>query len=245
LRVFYLRNRNFKKKEEPMKKMLLTSAAMALLVAVAPVARAASIQIQYQIGNGPIVTCSAAAPGPADCADVAGPPLDITSLSADSNSPGASGIGVLTSADVDLVNDSTSSLTFDLVISANGFANPAGSGLQVVSHIGGTVVTGFPGTTMAYQSCIDPTNAIETVSSLGAACPPGTFASGASGPDISMSGAYQDTKVAPLPPLGFPYSVNERFFLTLAPGDELNWSSSTVAQQLTPEPATIPLAGVA
>jgi hypothetical protein len=94
-------------------KVLLTSAAVALLVAVAPVASASTIQIQYQIGNGPIVTCSAAAPGPVSCADVLGPPLDITSLSADSNSPGASDIGVLTSADVDLVNNSTSSLTFD------------------------------------------------------------------------------------------------------------------------------------
>jgi hypothetical protein len=131
------------------------------------------------------------------------------------------------------------------VISANGFTNPAGSGLQVNSHIGGTVVTGFPSSTLGYQSCIDPTNAIETVSSLGFACPTGTFASGLSGPNISTSGAYQDTKVAPLPLLGFPYSANERFFLTLAAGDELNWSSSTVVQQLTPEPATIPLLGVA
>src|SRR5215471_21846471 len=98
-------------------KILLTTTAVASLVVLAPVANANTIQIQYQVGNNPITTCSAASPGPVTCLNVAGPPLKIVGLDAASNNPGTSTIAVMTSSDVDLVNNGTSFLNIQIQIS--------------------------------------------------------------------------------------------------------------------------------
>jgi hypothetical protein len=77
----------------------------------------------------------------------------------------------------------------------------------------------------------------------GVACPGATtISSGISTPAISTNGVFDDTKMAGAPPIGINYSLSERFSLTLAPNEELNFSTSSIVSTI-PEPATIPLLG--
>jgi hypothetical protein len=218
--------------------------AVVLLVAFAPVANAATIQIQYQVVAGPITTCSATAPGPVTCADVAGPPLKIIGLDANSNSPGTPSIADLTSSAVDLINNSTSSQTLDIAISVNGFIAPVGSNPMLLSHIGGTVVIGNIANTLMFQSCVDPSNALAGVYAS-AACPAGALASGISSPAITAMGSFNLDKSATFASLAGPYSIDEFYAITLAPGAEINWSasSSVSVPTTTPEPASVILLG--
>jgi hypothetical protein len=219
-------------------KVLLTTTAVALLVAIAPVAKADTIQIQYQIDGNPasIVTCSSPAPGPVVCASTGGSGLDITLLSAFSNNPGNSSIADETSADLTLFNNSTAPHTVQIQISENGFTAPLGFG-SVLSHVGGTVVTGGTDNSLQYQSCVDPSNALRSVSASPLECPTGTFASGLSEPDIRTTGSYNSDNNAAVGPLVAPYSISESFVITLSAGSEMNWSAST-SVTAAPEPAT-------
>jgi hypothetical protein len=218
-------------------KLCLTITAVVLL-ALAPVASANTIQIQYQIVGVPGSTlCSATAPGPVTCADVAGPPLKIVGLDANSNNPGTPGIAVLTSASVDLFNISTSSQTIDIEISVDGFTAPVGSNATLLSHIGGTVITGGADL-LSFESCVDPSNVRASVGSS-VTCPAGSLASGISGPSITAAGSFQNDKSSTLASLSGPYSIDESMVITLAAGAEINFSaSSSVAASTAPEPAS-------
>jgi hypothetical protein len=221
-------------------KIVLTITAVVLL-ALAPVASANTLQIQYQVGTTAVQTCTFPSPGPVTCLNVAGPPLRIIGLDANSNNPGTSTIAVMTSDDVDLVNNGTGSVNLQIQISQDFYTAPVGSG-TLLSHIGGTVVqVGAPGNTLSYQSCISPGNTLRSVSSQGVACSTGDIASGLSAPAISAVGSYSSDKSAAFTGLAGPYSVVESYFITLAPGAEINWSASTsiqAAATTVPEPAT-------
>jgi len=171
---------------------------------------------------------------------VAGPPLRIVGLDANSNGPGDSSLAVMTSSDVDLDNNGTSSVTLQIQISEDGFTAPVGGG-TLLSHIGGTVVAGLFNSTLSYQSCINPSNTLRSVSSQGVACSAGDIASGLSAPSITTTGSFSNDKSATFTGLSGPYSIVESYFITLAPGAEINWSASTSVQATTPtvpEPAS-------
>jgi hypothetical protein len=223
-------------------KILFTTTAAVLLVALAPVANAATIQIQYQVGSGPITTCGFPSPGPVTCLNVAGPPLRIIGLDANSNNPGNSSLGVLTSDDVDLINNSTESQQLQIQISEDGFAAPVGTSGTLLSHIGGTVITGSIFNSLSFQSCVDPGNNLKPVGSFGVACvPPGTLASGLSAPPITAVGSFSSDKNFSFASLTGPYSIQESFVISLGAGAEINWSASTsvaAATTTTPEPAS-------
>jgi len=162
-------------------------------------------------------------------------------LDANSNDPGTSTIAVMTSDDVDLVNNGTGSVNLQIQISEDGFTAPVGSG-TLLSHIGGTVVqAGLFASSLSYQSCINPKNTLRGVSSQGVACSTGDIASGLSAPSIAAVGSYSNDKSATFTGLAGPYSIVESYFITLSPGAEINWSASTTVQATTPtvpEPAT-------
>ena len=123
-------------------KALLTTSAVALLAAIAPVAKANSIiQIQYQIDTNAAVTCQAAAPGPLSCANANANGLSIVQLGANSNQPGNPAVADTASADVDLINNDSVAHTIQIQVSADGFTNPLGFG-SILSNIGGTVSIG-------------------------------------------------------------------------------------------------------
>jgi hypothetical protein len=217
-------------------KALLTTSAVALLAAIAPVAKANSIiQIQYQIDSNAAVTCQAAAPGPVSCASVNANGLNIVQLGASSNQPGNPALADTASAEVDLTNNDSVAHTIQIQVSADGFTNPLGFG-SLFSHIGGTVfISGA--NTMKFQSCVDPLNSLRSVDAGGAACPSGDFASGLSSPSIASRGSYNNDQTAAIGPLVAPYSIIESYVITLDAGSIINWSASTqVIASPTPEP---------
>jgi hypothetical protein len=167
--------------------------------------------------------------------------LRIIGLDANSNNPGNSSLGVLTSDDVDLINNSTDSQMIQIQISEDGFAAPVGTSGMLLSHIGGTVITGSTVNSLSFQSCVDPGNNLKPVGSFGVACFPGTFASGLSAPLITTTGSFSSDKTASLGSLTGPYSIQESFVISLGAGAEINWSASTsvaASTATTPEPAS-------
>jgi len=225
-------------------KTLLTLTAVVLLGAFAPVANCAAIQIQYQITGLAAVTCASASAGPVSCADVTIGFHDV-GLGANSDSPGTATFSDLTSADVDLINNSGTSQTVQIQISANGFTLPTTTlpNVTLLSHVGGTVVAGGSANVLSFQSCVDPTNTLRSVGSFGVACSAGSFASGLSTPAITGTGSYSADRTSLIGPLGpAPYALQEAFVITLSAGGEINWSSSTsLTANLTtivPEPST-------
>jgi hypothetical protein len=223
-----------------MKMKIVIAITAVVLLALAPVASANTLQISYQVTGGAITNCSFPSPGPVTCLNVAGPPLRIIGLDANSNNPGTSTIAVMTSDDVDLVNNGTNNVQLQIQISQDFYTAPVGSG-TLLSHIGGTVVTGTIFNTLSYQSCISPGNGLRSVSSQGVACSVGDIASGLSAPSITAVGSYSSDKSATFTGLAGPYSVVESYVIGLGPGAEINWSASTSIQATVatvPEPAT-------
>jgi len=228
-------------------KTLLTLTAVVSLGAFAPVANCAAIQIQYQITGQAAVTCASSSAGPVTCADNTVAEHNV-GLGGNSDSPGGVLFADLTSADVDLINTSSTTQTIQIQLSANGFTAPlAPPTITLLSHVGGTVVAGGGANSLSFQSCIDPSNTLRSVSSLGVACPAGAIASGLSTPAITAAGSYNSDKSVTIASLTGPYAIDESFIITLAAGAEINWSSSTslLATPIpgTPEPVTAVLVG--
>jgi len=225
-----------------MRKHLFLAAVSACAV-IAPAAYGETIQIQYQIGSGAIVTCSSVLPGPVVCTNQPGPPLAITDLDANSNSPGTTAMSDETSSSLNLSNNSAMAQTIQIQVSANDFNAPVGSNVALSSHVGGTVLLGGA-STFSYQSCIDPSNAIKNLGG-GVTCPSGSFASGVSTPSIASAGAFMDTQSKTIA-LSGSYAIDEAYSITLAAGSEINWSASTTLTggTATPEPNSLALAGL-
>jgi hypothetical protein len=222
-------------------KALLTTSAIALLAAIAPVAKADSIiQIQYEIDNNPAlrVTCTSLPGATTDSCNPAtfANNFNVGSLTASSNQPGTPGLAITTSAEVLLANNDSVAHTIQIQISADDFTNPLGFA-SVLSHVGGTVANGVTGSTFSFQSCVDSSNAIRGVDAGGSACPVADFASGLSAPSIATTGSYQNDQTAAIGPLVAPYSITESYFITLGAHAAINWSASTtVTPSPTPEP---------
>lgn len=226
-----------------MLKQLLLAAVGACAV-LAPAAYGEMIQIQYQVTGSSPVTCSTALPGPVSCPNT-GVPLAITNLDANSNSPGTSTMADLDSSALSLFNTSGASETIQIQVSANDFTAPAGSSLTLLSHIGGTVLIGGTGNSISFQSCIDPSNSLRSVGSLGVACPAGATASGLSAPSITAAGSFDNSQSATVASVSGSYALSESYVITLAAGAQINWSASTTLQgAATPEPDSMALAGL-
>lgn len=229
-----------------MRKHLFLAAVGACAV-LAPLAYGETIQIQYQVLGSAAVTCSAALPGPVTCPNTSGPVFAITQLDANSNSPGTTAMAELDSSVLSLLNTTSSIEAIQIQVSANDFTAPTSSGIEFLSHIGGTVLIGGSGSTLSYQSCVDPTNALRSVGSSGVACNAGSFASGLSAPVITAAGSFDNSQTTTIGPLSSPYSISESYVIDLAPGGQINWSASTTlagAATTTPEPSSMALAGL-
>ena len=221
---------------------LVTSMTITILAALASVAQAENIEIGYRPGAGSPVMCTAALPGPVTCPNVAGPPFTITELQANSNSPGTTGLSELTSDTLDLKNVSGSTQTLQIAISANDFTEPTGTPIEFLSSIGGTVVTGGPGSGLTFGSCLDPGNSLNTQFVFQCNSKPGVILSGVSTPFIGNPGAFADSKTSTLLSLTKPFSINQNLLVTLPPGGEINFSASTKLTVI-PEPSSMLLLG--
>src|SRR5579872_2797226 len=210
-----------------------------LAVLLLAVTANAAIQISYQVDGGAVVICSlASSTGPVTCPSVGGPPLDIISLTAFSNSPGTAVTTKETSATVDLNNSDTVSHTISISVAAQGFTTPVTPpNITLLSHVGGTVLAGSGANLLSYQSCVDTLNGLNTISGGIASCPAGSIASGVSAPAITAGGSFQNDQTGSISSLSAPYALDEVFTITLGAGGDINFSASTTLSSV-PEPAS-------
>jgi len=211
--------------------------AVLFLVAMAPMAHA-GLEINYSIDGGGTVTCGpiAGANPSVLCPNVVGPPLTITLLGASSNSPGTSVPSQEASATVDIsnVNGATHSIVINVI--STGFTTPVTPpAIELLSHIGGTVVTGSAANLLGMISCIDTTN------SQTAGCP-ATFNAPTITPSMTSVGSFQGDSNSLIASLGSPYAIDEKISLTLGAHSNINFSASTSLIQ-TPEPMSIVFLG--
>src|SRR5713226_6208449 len=136
-----------------------------LAVLLLAVSAQAAMQISYQIDGGAVVTCATvASSGPASCATVFGT-VDIIGLLASSNSPGNATKAKEVSTTAELTNNDSVSHTVAISIASQDFALPVTPpDITLLSHVGGTVLTGSGLNVLSYQSCVDTSNGLNTVS---------------------------------------------------------------------------------
>ena len=208
-----------------------------LMVIAAPMAHA-SLQLTYQIDALTPVNCGIAAnPNPTViCGNITAAPITITTLSADSTSPGAPTSAEEDSATVKISNPDSVAHTIVINVASNGFTAPgAPPTITFFSNIGGAVAIGSLANLLSFQSCLDTTNTL-------AGCP-GTARTVPVTPNITAGpsnySAGDSGSIATLPT---PYSIDEVIRLTLGAGTSLNFSASTILNE-TPEPMSVALLG--
>jgi hypothetical protein len=161
----------------------------------------------------------------------------ITINIAQSNSPGNPGGGELQISDLSIHNVGPGPGSLDIRVSDTNFFAPGGAGSPMLlkSSAGGTFLHAAPLDSVRFISFADPANAQPAgpVATL-----PLVF--NATGPAIDPESFSGDTSV-PWVRGGGPYSLtNITRIISLAPGAQLNFSGTTLAQ--VPEPACVGLA---
>jgi len=221
-------------------KKLTCPLAAIFLAALAPLAHA-GLEINYSIDGGATVTCGpvAGANPSVLCPNVDGtvnPPFTITLLGASSNSPGTSVPSQEASATVDISNKTAATHSIVINVISTGFTTPVTPpAVELLSHIGGTVVTGSTANLLGMISCVDTTN------SQTAGCP-ATFNAPTITPSITAVGSFQGDSNTLIASLASPYAIDEKISLTLGAGSNMNFSASTSLVQ-TPEPMSIVFLG--
>jgi len=159
--------------------------------------------------------------------------FSISVLVTNSNSPGSPTSAILTGNGV-ITNNTSKTATLYITLSDTGFTDPTTPPVDVVSSINGKVEISNAANKLTYWSYVNTDN---TQNGIGGA----TF--GPQNPSI-VSGAFSDVNGLTLSSLSGPYSLTERFALTLGAGVTIDFSSSTVLTGPTavPAPAGIVLA---
>jgi hypothetical protein len=214
-----------------MKKLVCLLAGLVLAVTAQ-----AAIQITYSIDGGGVVTCTnAVSAGPVVCPNVSGPTLNISLLSADSNSPGTAPLSLEESTTLHINNVTGATHKIVITVASQDFTLPtAPPDILLNSHIGGTVIVGKPANALSFQSCVDATNSLN-------GCP-GTIQSPVGSPSVTSALSFSNDQFKTIPTLGAPYALDELITLTLGGGGQINFSASTTLTQV-PEPASIALLG--
>jgi hypothetical protein len=200
-------------------------------------ARAADMEIALSTSNNPPaipgdVVASAPSGTTATYSNMNFGGFNIDLLAASSNSPGTGSLAQLTGSTLQITNTSSAPATLFITLGDTGFTSPTSATLD--SHIGGTVVIGSPANSLTYSSYVNTDNA---QNGTGGSTP------GAQTPGIT-SGSFNNDSFLSLPSLGTPYSITERFALTLGAGSEINFSASSTLTPTVPEPSTLMLTGV-
>jgi hypothetical protein len=161
----------------------------------------------------------------------------ITVLATSSNSPGSPTLSKLVGTDLDITNTGSSTQTVYITLGDTGFTSPvAPPSVQLLSHIGGTVVVGDSDNALTYWSYVNNGPAGGQNSTAG-------LTPGAQMPDVTATGSFRNDLSLLLSSLTSGYSLTERFAITLGAGQDINFASSTTLQSV-PEPSTLVLAGL-
>jgi len=170
----------------------------------------------------------------------------IVNLAAQTNSPGGGGTAQVLGSDTSITNSSANTVTIFFTIGSTGFTNPVTPpNIVMLSHIGGSVplpIGGDPANLLTYQSYVDSANGQNSL---------GALTTGAQTPDVRgtiMQSFNSDAPNLTITSLAGPYSITERFSLTLSANSEINFASSTTLTNLPltpiPEPSTLAIAGI-
>jgi hypothetical protein len=160
--------------------------------------------------------------------------LNITTT-AGTTSPGTPTLAQTTSATTTLINTSGSNVTVFMTIGSTGFTAPAGN-VSVASSVSATVAVGDPANTLAFNSYINGSNGQNVITGTTTASPQSLNIT------ATTSGVGTATTFG-VSGLGTPYSMTERYQITLSGGSSITLSSSTVVTPI-PEPSTMALAGL-
>ncbi len=211
---------------------------LALLVC-APLANADALDIALSVTGTPTVPGNVVATATSGTSVAYGNSnfdgFNINLLATSSNSPGTATIAQLTGTNLSITNNNSSTATLYITFGDGGFASPTTPpNLVLDSHIGGTVVIGNAANLLTYSSYVNPDNSQNGTSG---------FTSGVQSPGIT-SGSFSNDAFLTLTSLVSPYSVTELFAITLAPGAEINFSTSSTLSPAVPEPSSIALLAI-
>jgi hypothetical protein len=161
----------------------------------------------------------------------------INTIAASSNSPGTAIQTKLLGTDLDITNTNGATATLFITLGDTGFTQPVNPpSVNFLSHIGGTVVVGSAANLLSFGSYVALTNGQNDTSG------PNTFPQS---PSITATGSFQNDKTGTAASgLTAPYSITERFALTLGAGAEINFSASTTLSSVSPEPSSLAIAGL-
>src|ERR1039457_2246168 len=201
-----------------------------------------SLCIEYSLNNGPVTYLVSGASGTTivdPTATIGSFKVDVSS--AESNSPGNSSLAELLSSTLSITNTGSSTQTLELFIGDVNFSAPtAPPGIEVNSHIGGTVAVGSSANLLSFKSCVDPNNGQNT---CGISTPSGLVTAGPGTPNVTGSPAsFKDDQFATILSLGKYYSISQALTITLGGASQLNFSDSTTLTPV-PEPVSIGLLG--
>jgi hypothetical protein len=164
--------------------------------------------------------------------------LDITT-NGGSTSPGTPSLAQTTSSTTTLIDESaTATVTVFLTIGSTGFTAPtAPPPVKVLTSISATVITGGSTNALSFNSYINSSNGQNATTGTTTASPQTL--------DITApASGLENSTTFMLASLGSPYSMTERYQITLDPGSSITLSASTSLSPAVPEPSSLALAGI-
>jgi hypothetical protein len=229
-----------------MRKLLIGMAvALTAVLGTASPARA-DLELQITVDGGPTQTFTSASGGTA----TTGGTIHFTGVdiqaNTSSNSPGSPLSAFLVGSTLQVTMTDNAAHTISVSVGDTGFTQPLGG--NFTSQLGGTINSLgnlFAGSTLTFQSYIDPNNGQNTAGSI----TPGaqtTFKTG--GPGASGSFALNDASTGAsgltVPP---GYSITSNYTLNVAAGSNNSQLNLTTSASLTavPAPAGLLLLGAA
>lgn len=224
----------FARKGWPLRNFLLAIAAATGLSISAGTAHA-DIIVRYSLNGGAFVNLLDApnASGPVGGFDF---DLDgvfrVNVLTALSNSPGNQSVAELVTAAMGVKNNSDSTSSIVVTISATDFTQPAAPPRAVLdSHIDGTVTLGSADNLLSFSSCV--------LANVNAdSCAGASISAGPTAPGVT-AGTFTTDATTEIALLGAPYSLVEILNLTLGGGASINFETAT---SITPDPEPLSLA---
>lgn len=220
-------------------KLAIMSGVVALLTLSASQAQAA-LQVSYSLNSGASWTtlASGADDGPVPITFSSGG--FSVSGSAGSNSPGNSQLSHVVSSVLDLSNQSGSTVSVWVSIVADDFTIPTIAPINLDSFISSNVDLASTGSSITYQSCVDPTNG---TSNSNIACAAGSWVAGPGTINLSGLGSQISDKSSTITSnLGSSYAIGELFKIVLGNGFDGNGSATTSLTPV-PEPMSIVMLG--
>ena len=138
----------------------------------------------------------------------------------------------LVSTNLILANPTAATHEVKIVVASTGFTEPSGALVHIASTVGGTAINSAAGSSVSFQSFVDPGNSSDHTGAAGA------FTSGLQLTSFPNGSTALGTALS----LVGPYSLIQEYDITLVGGDHVQFQGDTVLS--TPEPASMVLVGV-